>query len=369
MPTTDSNLTGTFIANTYQKLLQVDSQYGSIGTTAPFVTIDARTTTKYNLLNGLGQSVPYVVIDHTAAPDGSVFLKNTGKDPNSLWGIQIENSGDNYGSSGLNFWRPSGSDESSGNNYLFLKNTGTTWVGFQSQNIFNDIIESSTSPLIQGYRGTYTLYVSDGILVKGVSRKVDNISNPTPSLAVGAPTSGGVGFAGTFQRLKLGNDMTDGSNSELSIMSRVSSLSIYGSASNTITAVDNNFNFWMREYNGSLGNQFHPFKIIRYSFYWPDNIVSFKNLVDTDGSTPMSSSDWAAMVVGFNYDNDNDQAVNNFIVACYRDSGIWKLRVGNDGGSGTPNQIWNVDVLFIRKGWYDDTARAGFGQPFVDIQI
>ena len=372
MPTTDSNLTGTFIANTYQKLLQVDSQYGSIGTTAPFVTTDARTTTKYNLLNGLGQSVPYVVIDHTAAGDGSVFLKNTGKDPNSLWGIQIENSGDTYGSSGLNFWRPSGSDESSGNRYIFLKNTGTTWVGFQSQNIFDDVIESS--PQAGGtYRGTYTLYVSDGILVKGVKRQID-IYPPTKSLEKGAPTGGsGIGSARAYQKLKLGDDMTDGSVSELSIRSNVSSLNIYGSASNTIQVVDNNFNFYMSPYNGGLpapfGGLYHPFKIIRYSFYWPDNVVDNKTLVDTDGSTPLSSSDWAAMVVGFNYDNANDQYVNNFIVACFRDSGVWKLRVGNDGGSGDPDQTWNVDVLFIRKGWYDDTARTGFGQPNKDIQI
>jgi hypothetical protein len=296
-------------------------------------------------------------------------LKNTLKDPNSLWGIQIENSGDAYGSSGLNFWRPSGSDESSGNKYIFLKNTGTTWVGFQSQNIFDDVIDY-TSQAGGIYRGTYTLYVSDGILVKGVPRQI-NQDPPTPSLAIGAPTDGsGLNNARAYQRLKLGDDMTDGSISLLSVMSNNSQLQIHGSASNTISVVDNNFNFYMLPYNGgTFGALYHPFKIIRYSFFWGDNIVDNKTLVDNDGVSTIPSTDWAAMVVGFNYDNDNDQYVNNFIVACFRDSGVWKLRVGNDGGSGSPNQIWNVDVLFIRKGWYDDTARTGFGQPGRDIQI
>jgi hypothetical protein len=50
MPANDSNLTNTYIANTYQKLLQIDSQYGSIGTTAPFVVSDAVTSSKITKL-------------------------------------------------------------------------------------------------------------------------------------------------------------------------------------------------------------------------------------------------------------------------------------------------------------------------------
>lgn len=390
MPTTDSNLTGTFIANTYQKLLQVDSQYGSIGTTAPFVTNDARTTTKYNLLNGLGQSVPYVVIDHTAAGDGSVFLKNTGKDPNSLWGIQIENSGDAYGSSGLNFWRPFGSDESSGNNYLFLKNTGTTWVGFQSQNIFDDIIETS---FIGGYRGTYTLYVSDGILVKGVSRKVDN-STPTPSLAIGAPTDGtGFGNARTYQKLKLGNDMTDGSNSELSVMSNTSTIRIYGSSSNTITAVDNNFNFFMIPYSGgTLGGLYHPFRIIRYKYDESGDFESPRSrplLGDGNGNPPNttaihvinSPSDfvdvdkWIALLVGWTrttVDAVHEIDKAGCIIHCNPGENYWRVSFTISGNTGK-DQDWYFDVMFIRKGLYDDyrpnqigdgTAALNHGGPW-----
>ena len=74
-----SNLTGTFIANTYQKLLQVDTDNGSVGSTAPFSATNAKTTSKHNILNGLGQSVGGLVIDQTGVSgfNGGLYLKNT----------------------------------------------------------------------------------------------------------------------------------------------------------------------------------------------------------------------------------------------------------------------------------------------------
>jgi hypothetical protein len=383
-----SDLTGKFIANTYQKLLQVDNDNGSNGNTAPFIIADARLDDKYNLLNGLGENVPYLVVDNTGNGNGSIFLKNTGKDPDSLWGFQIEDSGDTYGSSGLNFWRPSGS-VNPGNKYLFLKNTGTTWVGFQSQDIFDDVIEYSS----QGggtYRGTYTLYVSDGILVKGVPRKVD-ANPPTESLAVGAPTDGsGLGNARSYQRLKLGDDMTDGSNSQLSIISNNSGLQIYGSASNTISVVDNNFNFYMNEYNnGTFGLLYHPFRIVRYKY---DEINSFvgprtRQLVgDGNGNPPTTSqvvlinndlatnpvdfAKWTAVLVGWTRTNTGSAVVLDragAIIHCNPDENVWRVSFTICAPTGAPtvggprDQDWYFDVMFIRKGFYDDYRPRQFG--------
>ena len=122
-----SNLTGTFIANTYQKLLQVDTDNGQNGV-ASFDSLLARTTTKYNLLNGLGQTLPYLVLDSTSNGNGGIWLKdNTNDGTNNAWGIQISNSDDSSDTPGLNFWRPFNSSNF-GNYKLFLKNTGSAWV-------------------------------------------------------------------------------------------------------------------------------------------------------------------------------------------------------------------------------------------------
>ncbi len=146
MPTTDSNLTGTFIANTYQKLLQVDNINGSVGTTAPFDPTVANNTSKYTLLNGLGQSVGGVVIDQTGVSgfNGGLFLKNTSTGANNdgkgSWTLQTSGDG------GLNISR------NSDDNYLFfLKQSGSAFVGYKNATIPADI-------------SGYSLYVNDGIV-------------------------------------------------------------------------------------------------------------------------------------------------------------------------------------------------------------
>lgn len=353
-----SNLTGKFISNTYQKLLQLDNANGANGDAILDIP-DAISTTKYNLLNGLGQNVPYLVIDNTFNGDGSVFLKNTVKDPDSLWGIQIENSDDTYGSSGLNFWRPFGS-VNPGNKYLFLKNTGTTWVGFQSQDIFDDVIEYSIRPGSTppaNYQGTYTLYVSDGILVKGVARQI-NANPPTESLAVGAPTNGsGIGNTRTHQKLKLGDDMEDGSNSQLSIISNNSRLQIYGSASNTISVVDNNFNFYMQEYNGGSlpsGSQYHPFKTLRYKYAAPFNSDRTRRITDSDNTTFFSTNEWSAHITGFFMNGDSFGQDAEAVTAIMVDvSGSWAIKFNIPTITYLPKRFV-FDVLLIRKGFYDD---------------
>ena len=48
-----ASLSGKFIANTFQKLLQYDNINGSVGTTATFNMADAISSSKYNLLNDI----------------------------------------------------------------------------------------------------------------------------------------------------------------------------------------------------------------------------------------------------------------------------------------------------------------------------
>ena len=125
-----SNLTGTFIANTYQKLLQVDTDNGSVGSTAPFSATNAKTTSKHNILNGLGQSVGGLVIDQTGVSgfNGGLYLKNTtsgaNNDSKASWTLQTSGDG------GFNISR-GGED----NYKLFLKQSGSVWVGYDNSNV------------------------------------------------------------------------------------------------------------------------------------------------------------------------------------------------------------------------------------------
>ena len=148
-----SNLTNTFIANTYQKLLQVDNINGSVGTTATFDIADAISSSKYNLLNGLGQTMPGFVIDTTGNGNGGLMFKDSNYDPGGgLWSIQTFETSNNE--AGLNFWRPSGVTNAA-NAKLFLKNTGSVWVGYQDS--------VNPTPVIPTDVSGYSLYVKDGI--------------------------------------------------------------------------------------------------------------------------------------------------------------------------------------------------------------
>lgn len=138
-----SNLTNTFIANTYQKLLQVDTNNGATGGNAPFVQSNALNG-KHNLLNGLGQNVPGIVIDNTGNTSGGVYLKNGGN-TFALTADKTDNLED-----GLNIWTPG-----SLNANLFLKNSGSVWVGYTS---------GSSIPITSDVVG-HNLYVREGIKV------------------------------------------------------------------------------------------------------------------------------------------------------------------------------------------------------------
>jgi len=144
---------GKFIANTFQKVLQIDNINGSVGTTATFDIADAISSSKYNLLNGLGESVTGFVIDTTQNGNGGLMFKDSTSDPGGLWSIQTFETSSDEG--GLNFWRPS-AVSNPGNAKLFLKNTGTLCVGYQS---------GTLNPVIPADVASYSLYVKNGIQV------------------------------------------------------------------------------------------------------------------------------------------------------------------------------------------------------------
>jgi hypothetical protein len=144
-----TTLFGKFIANTYQKVLQYDEndQYVTI---ANFDIADLLDS-KYTLLNGAGQALPGIAIDHTDQGNGGLYIKETIIDPTgSAWGLQHC-----YGigapsntDPGIQFWRPY-----EGNFHLFLKNTGNLFVGYKGENSVPVDV------------ATYSLYVKNGIQV------------------------------------------------------------------------------------------------------------------------------------------------------------------------------------------------------------
>lgn len=151
-----TTLFGKFIANTYQKVLQYDENenYTNI---ANFDIADLLDS-KYTLLNGAGQAVSGIAIDHTDKGDGGLFIKETTIDPTGAWGLQHC-----YGigapsntDPGIQFWRPY-----EGNFHLFLKNTGTLFVGYRGDSSVPQDVAS------------YSLYVKNGIQV-GTSSNGNN---------------------------------------------------------------------------------------------------------------------------------------------------------------------------------------------------
>ena len=165
MPT-QQDLTGKFIATTYQKLLQIDNSSNIESNSGSFdaanysnFDIDNNIYNDENsLLDGNGKYQQGFVIDHTQNGNGGIYIKHKIKD-SYMWGSQIEVLN---GHSGLLWWQPWNG------NKLFLKNTGTLWVG--NPNIENDDSEVS-------------LYVKKGIKI-GLDNSADSHIKSTKSMTI-----------------------------------------------------------------------------------------------------------------------------------------------------------------------------------------
>lgn len=157
MAITDSDLKGNFISNTYQKILQVDSNFGATGSDASFNLSNISSTSNHSLLNGSGQKVQVLAIEGKDNYSG-LFLKNTTLDINNAWGISTLRGDAVNGNNdvGLSFYKlPVGS---SNLHKLFLKNTGSLWVGYQGS-------ASGAGTGVKSDVSGYSLYVKDGLMI------------------------------------------------------------------------------------------------------------------------------------------------------------------------------------------------------------
>jgi hypothetical protein len=199
-------------------------------------------------------------------------------------------------------------------------------------------------------------------------------------------------------------------------MSNSSRLQIYGSASNTISVVDNQFNFYMAPYNGgTFGLSYHPFRIVRYKY--DEGGFSFEGPrskylkgdgsgnppevtqiivqdISTDPNDRVDVNKWTAVLVGWTRTTANrshmlDRA--GAIIHCNPGETEWRVsftisapqnfyaNIGIGGAfapvvlqdpnhsastnnsTGSKDQDWYFDVMFIRKGFYDDLRPNGTG--------
>jgi hypothetical protein len=296
-----SNLTGKFIANTYQKLLQVDNDNGSNGNTANFVGGVVASTENYDLLNGLGEKVPYVVVNHKDNGNGGFFIKN-GSTNFDVMGIQFETFNNEKG---LNFWTPL---ESNAN--LFLKNTGSLWVGYRT----------SGNPDITTDSSGYSLYVKDGIRV------------------------GGSGLTGTKAIQMIGEN-------SLIRADYTNNFQILLNSEYPFTYIQYEFTF-----NTNSGDQ-------QKNLIWPAGHPDSGNTID--------ESEYIATVVGFKFNQDeynipwpsgSDVYLSDINTYCFKNSGIWKInaryRQRNFGTVGIETVTFNVWVMVIKKGFYLDASSS-----------
>lgn len=118
-----STLSGNYIANTFTKLLQIDDSTS----TSPFKEFDGsdlsdlNSNDKHAILNGSGEKVQAFLVDHSdAGGNGGIFIKDVNSDT-SVWQFKLKLDNNEPG---LAIARTYG-----GGTRLFLKNTGSLWVG------------------------------------------------------------------------------------------------------------------------------------------------------------------------------------------------------------------------------------------------
>jgi hypothetical protein len=283
-----SDLTRKFIANTYQKLLQVDNALGATGSDVTFDQTELVQSSKYSLLNGLGNKISAIAVESGSTGSG-IFLKNTTIDPDGAWGISTLQADPFNGNVevGLSFWRPSPSNNPNLHK-LFLKNTGTTWIGYEG------LSGSAPGTGIVTDVATYSLYVKDGV-------------------QVGQNTTGNNG------RINLigANPLENGA--------------------------------------GMFINNQHPFLIYRFSHGNVGTNETTKRL--KINGQDVSVTDWSAMVVGIQINHTGSQIyrqIDDWRCICVDDNGFWAVNLKYDLDGGDTQEFPRIDILFIKKGLYND---------------
>jgi hypothetical protein len=283
----DGNLQGKFISATYQNLIQLDNGRGSVGS-AP--NINNSNLEAIRLLDGTGKSQQGIMLEHNNS--GGFFTRSISDDNTGAWRIQHRRLN---GQEGINFSRilPNGN---SVNARLFIKNTGSVWVGFNEGEIFTD-------------QSNNNLYVRNGIRV-------------SPSLGSNPPT----------QYIEMRAN---------SIFPEIDVVNI-----NKATFVDGGiklnseypfrFNSYYGEGNGNNGN---------VKFFVRDNIIG-----DPSDTLKVSTADWHCCVVGFSLNRGRNE-VNQVKCFSYMEGGKWAI-VMRFNGDGTGLEEFSVSVMFIKKGIY-----------------
>lgn len=210
-----SNLTNQFISNTFQNLVQIQGNRTNEGL-APLVDINNLQAIK--LLDGIGRMQQGIMLEHNNG--GGFFTKNTGFD--GVWRIQHRNLPNNE--QGLNFgFKPDSSNFE--NAKLFIKNTGSVWVGFSEGEIESDlpnlIFIAKTKFYIKGgigivdqfysnnlsYNNTLSFVnVGNRLILNGVEAiKVQRITNPsvlyTPGTEYDIPLP--IGYKWSFRSFEV----------------------------------------------------------------------------------------------------------------------------------------------------------------------
>lgn len=292
-----SNLTGTFISNTYQKIIQIDSD--SVSGLPIDASVGSPDTSKFTILNGLGEIKTSVAIDSSGNTNGGLFLKNTNGYGN-VFGIQVSET--LLGEKGLNFFKPISSTEKR-NADIFLKSTGSVWVGYGKNILGNAIVGTPSIPLdVVGY----DFYVKTGVQV-GITSSV----------------SGKINIVGIY-------DPFSGFNTGLLI-----------NGYRVIRLV---------RYIYNQGSEFESFR--KRTLRWPNDrrhvVLDDSNTYEPEDILP---SEWSAVVVGFNFGNSDGRNIDRGGCLSFVEDGKWRIgfTFANESGD-AEDQDWVIDIMFIRVG-------------------
>ena len=114
--------------------------------------------------------------------------------------------------------------------------------------------------------------------------------------------------------------------------------------------------------NSNPSNTYHPFKTLRYKHFSNFNDDRTRTITDSDNTTTFSINEWSAHVTGFFMNaetgTEDVEAVTAIMV---ESSGNWAIKF-NIFCDNDKNKSFVIDVLLIRKGFYDDLRNLDTNQ-------